>query len=131
MSNLSSGRLVSRRPSHSQLINGVSPQLWLVPTVPPGPWVRRLPNDVRELWDLPTGSYSAGSLVAVKTGSSRFSAFVELYVYVDNPYNDLDSPDQYNAWDYWKKVDLDWPKTDPTTGRPVDQFLEWYSPLAE
>ena len=30
----------------------------------------------------------------------------------------------------WKKVDLYWPKIDPDTGKPADQFSTWYNPLA-
>ena len=124
-------RLVSRRPGSFSFNQGVSPQLWLVPSKPPGPWIRRSSGDVRELWDLPAISYSPGSLVAVKQGTSRLDSYVEMYVYVANPYDQLSEADLYWGWEYWKRVDLDWPKIDPNTGRPYDQFLDWYSPLAE
>ena len=46
--------------------------------------------------------------------------YAQLYVYVS------EAPEPG-----WKKVDTNWPKIDPRTGQPFDQYLEWYSPLAE
>ena len=98
----------------------------MVPNKPPGPFFYVDETGSVAVYDV---DGEAGSVVAVETNDG--GRYVQLYVYVDNPYIRLDEPDKFDAWDYWKKVDLNWPKIDPRTGQPFDQFLEWYSPLAE
>ena len=63
-------------------------------------------------------------MIYVKS-QAETGSYAQLYVYVESP-----DPDDF-SWEPWKKVDLNWPKIDPNTGEPFDQFLDWYSPLAE
>ena len=124
MSNLDSARLTQRRPGSDNYRVGINPQLVRTPSVPPGPFRRADGLGGYEEWDLDPGAYQQGTIVAV-TGLTGNSQYVQLYIYIDTPDPEPD------GWTNWKKVDLDWPKIDSRTGQPFDQYLEWYSPLAE
>ena len=128
---LDSHRVVPAANSIYMRTDGAPLQLRMVPSKPPGPW-RRLKADgvTPEWWDLERKDYSHGSMVGVKLNTQYDNGYVQLYVYVDNPYDPVAEASSYESWDYWKQVDLDFPKIDPRTGKPFDQFLDWYSPLA-
>lgn len=107
---------------------GTEIQLYVVDHKPPGPWFNGDGNGGLVWYDLPTGGYTHGSMVAVGTNDGPGAIYNQLYVYIDNPSG---SQDDDGSWEFWKKVDLNWPKIDPRTGQPFDQYLDWYSPLAE
>ena len=128
MANFSSNRLVNRDPGSFQTVEAGYVQLTKTPDKPPGPFLRLGESGAIEAYFVDGEN---GSVVAVETNTNTSNRYVQLYVYVDNPYNSLDNPTEFNAWDYWKKLDLNWPKIDPRTGEPFSQYLEWWSPLAE
>ena len=103
-------------------MTGYSPVIQEVPHAPPGPWT--VPPGVSESH---TALEEDGCAIYTQViGSAQVEyRYAQLYVYVTDP-----SGSDPN-WQPWKKVDVDWPKIDSRTGQPFDQFLEWYSPLAE
>ena len=82
-----------------------------------------------EYYSLPSEMSSHGAMVSVSGIDGNGQAYNLLYVYIEQP--TPSDPTVPVAWDPWKLVDLNWPKIDPRTGQPFDQYLEWYSPLAE
>ena len=124
MANLNNTRIVNRRPAQRQSVEGTAIQLYVVDHKPPGPWFDGDGAGGITFFDLPPEAYSEGSMVAVYTNNGANATYNQLYVYVENTSGATN-------WDPWKKVDVNWPKIDPKTGEPFDQFLFWYSPLAE
>ena len=57
----------------------------------------------------------------------EFNSEEELQQYID----EISSTPSGALISQWKKVDLDWPKIDPDTGLPYDQYKDWHSPLAQ
>ena len=146
MANFNNHRLALRDPAQPYALKGVSPRLRVFKgNKPPGPWLVRDSDGQPTTMTLGTEDEYTGSLVIVETGNTRTSGYREMYVHVRNPYpqNDpvfvgypqVSEIDDYELasteWRPWKKVDLAWPKIDPATGLPFDQYLSWYSPLAE
>ena len=122
MANFDPNILSSRDPSRFQRVEGtqLSVQTFATPPISRlGSWNRtdRYTGQTYQFTFEP-GQVVNGSMIAVATNKGVGAIYNELYVWVESQGN-------------WKKVDLNWPKIDPNTGRPFDQFLDWYSPLAE
>ena len=83
-----------------------------------------------EYYSLPSEMNSHGVMVSVSGIDDNNQPYSLLYVYVEQP-PVSGAGTVIETWNPWKLVDLNWPKVDPRTGQPFDQYLEWYSPLAE
>ena len=83
-----------------------------------------------EYYSLPSEMNSHGVMVSVSGIDNNNQPYNLLYVYVEQP-PVSGAGTVIETWNPWKLVDLNWPKVDPRTGQPFDQYLEWYSPLAE
>ena len=102
-------------------MQGTSLQLQVFPHAPlsrTGPWQVVDDAGLSFYYYLPTQEVVDGAVIAVATNAGDEATYNELYVYVESVGD-------------WRKADLNWPKIDPNTGQPFDQYLEWYSPLAE
>ena len=122
--------IVNRQPAISPHLAGYSPQLYRSGAQPPLPWYSKTgtPGEAdgeKIQTTLPLELSFEGSMVVYYPQPAGAGAFGELYVFVPQPTVFTES------WNPWKRVDLAWPKIDPRTGKPFDQFLEWRSPLAE
>lgn len=128
---MESNNIINRRPATGPHLAGYSPQLVAVGAQPPLPWNKKTgtgpgePGGEVAQERFPVELNFEGSMVVYYPQSAGAGAFGELYVYVPQP------TIYTYGWKPWKKVDLVWPKIDPRTGKPYDQFLEWRSPLAE
>ena len=118
---MNDGSIVNRHPASHSLMEGFSPQLNVLPSPPPGPII--YPDETFGSVSVSYAGLYTGQLVAVQRGPS----YVELYCFIEP----FEAGIENVGLEGWKKVDLDWPKIDPNTGKPHDQYLEWYSPLAE
>ena len=127
MASFNPNRLVNRDPSKLQAQEGYSPQLYRLSTKPPGETYQRQEDGSYELVVLPDNFNTHGSVFYIP-GNNEGDYYAQLYVYIDPPDNELMT--QY-TWRPWKKVDLNWPKIDPDTGKYHDQHSLRYSGFAE
>ena len=122
MANFESNRVVNRRPARFQQVEGTELRLQTFGS-PPETRLGGFPSvdpdtGLAYQYFLDYDEVVNGAMIAVSVNNGLGAIYNELYVWIESAYA-------------WKKVDLDWPKIDPRTGKPYDQFLEWYSPLAE
>ena len=89
------------------------------------PWAYVRSGDTYVQWQPypeANGILIGGEIVVVpRLQADQRTQYAEPWIYVIN---------EDGRTGAWKQVDLNWPKIDPRTGEPWDQFLEWYSPLA-
>ena len=129
---ISGGMLSGRRPFYRQHLKGSNPRL---NTYNGNFWDGV--EFIDENGDLSYGYLGpdklfTGSLIASEVRLSS-GTVRKLYVYITffDYYGRVPVGDESLSWNPWKLVDLNWPKIDPRTGKPFDQYFEWYSPLAE
>ena len=125
MANFNENRLVNRSIQLGSY-TGYSPRLFSLTAFPPAPTYTKDYYNYNEVV-LPDNFESHGVMFMWQKTLTSNESYVELYM-------DVDEPGDYTgatAWQPWKKVDVDWPKIDPDTGYPFDQFSDFYSGLAE
>lgn len=115
-------------------VNDLACNVPFVNSLPPGFTLLRQPGAPEdELLACQVKVVGQGQVLAVYFADY---SVVSLYVLIkDTPST---RPPEYglpvsdaSAKQYWKKVDLHWPKIDSRTGQEYDAALAWYSPLAE
>ena len=124
MANFDPNSIVNRSPARFQQVEGTELSVQTFGNPPEtrlGPFTKINPSTGQYYeYYLESEAVANGTMIAVATNAGLGAIYNELYVWV-----------QSETVHAWKKVDTNWPKIDPNTGRPFDQFLDWYSPLAE
>ena len=128
MINFSPNTIANRRPAQQQAVQGTELQLTVLPGPPPGPWLYLDSSGDPAAYAVEGDDLVDGRMIVVQTNNGPGAIYNEFYVYVAEEFSPVSETPISGSW---KKVDLNWPKIDPNTGQLEDQYLEWYSPLAE